>query len=403
MTELNHKQIVSLKSTDSVASLQLLLFVDERPSSRKQIEPIHAYLESLKGEYPFELMVIEVADQPHLVEHFRLIATPALIKIYPEPRQTLAGSNLITQLKNWLPRWRRSLEELLNQYKTDSTPISKTTVDEEPSVASSVSYSAELIRLSDEIFQLKQEKEELLEQIKFKDQVLGMLAHDLRSPLTVASIAMETIELDAVSSSVNEANPPRRRLKPEQKEQIIKQARQQFRAMDRMISDILEATKGASAELRVQPHKLQFGEFCQEILLQMQERFQIKSQQIKTDIPQDLPYVYGDKERLRQVMVNLLDNAIKYTDVGGTISVAILHRTTQKIQVSVCDNGLGIPEENRDRIFEDRFRLQRDQAKDGYGIGLALCQRIVRAHYGSIWVDSDSGGSCFHFTLPIYQ
>ncbi|MGL5922509.1 ATP-binding protein, partial [Chroococcidiopsis sp.] len=60
--------------------------------------------------------------------------------------------------------------------------------------------------------------------------------------------------------------------------------------------------------------------------------------------------------------------------------------------------------ENYDRIFEERFRLKRDEAKDGYGIGLALCQRIIRAHYGQIWVDSaPNGGSCFHFTLPVYS
>ena len=85
------------------------------------------------------------------------------------------------------------------------------------------------------------------------------------------------------------------------------------------------------------------------------------------------------------------------------IRISGLHRTTQKVQISVCDNGPGIPEENRDRIFEERFRLERDAHHEGYGIGLSLCQRIIRAHYGQVWVDSPpTGGSCFHFTLPVY-
>jgi two-component system clock-associated histidine kinase SasA len=117
-----------------------------------------------------------------------------------------------------------------------------------------------------------------------------------------------------------------------------------------------------------------------------------------------LPSVLADKERVRQVIVNLLDNAIKYTPAGGTISLSILHRTTQKVQVSVCDNGPGIPMENQERIFEDHFRLERDEKKEGYGIGLSLCQRIIRAHYGQIWVDStDNHGSCFQFTLPVFR
>lgn len=170
-----------------------------------------------------------------------------------------------------------------------------------------------------------------------------------------------------------------------------------------MITDLLETARGSNSEFKLQPHKLQLGELCQSVLVQMSEQFQLKSQQVKTDIPQDLPYVYADQELVRQVLVNLLDNASKYTPVGGEIHIAMLHRTTQKIQVTVCDNGPGIPEENRDRIFEDHFRLKRDEGKEGYGLGLSLCQRIIRAHYGRIWVDTAPKGGCFHFTLPIYR
>lgn len=79
---------------------QLLLFVDERPSSPNNIRQIKAYLESLRPSIDFKLDVIEINRQPHLVEHFKLVATPALVKIAPAPRQTLTGSNLVEQLKN---------------------------------------------------------------------------------------------------------------------------------------------------------------------------------------------------------------------------------------------------------------------------------------------------------------
>ncbi|MEM9505708.1 MAG: ATP-binding protein, partial [Cyanobacteria bacterium P01_E01_bin.43] len=78
--------------------------------------------------------------------------------------------------------------------------------------------------------------------------------------------------------------------------------------------------------------------------------------------------------------------------------------TTQKIQVCVKDTGPGIPTSKREAIFEDSVRLQRDESQDGYGLGLALCRRIVRAHYGQIWVESDPGeGSQFCFTLPVFR
>ncbi|MEB3151412.1 MAG: ATP-binding protein, partial [Sphaerospermopsis sp.] len=169
------------------------------------------------------------------------------------------------------------------------------------------------------------------------------------------------------------------------------------------IADLLQVGRGNDTEFPIIPQKLELGKFSYEVLEELRDRYLAKSQRIETDIPTDLPCVYADPERIRQVLVNLLDNAIKYTPEGGMISLAGLHRTTQKVQFSIGDTGPGIPQENRDRIFENHFRLQRDQETDGYGIGLALCQRIILAHYGQIWVDSTPhGGAWFHFTLPVY-
>ena len=95
---------------NSEAPLQLLLFVDERPKSRLQVQQIRSYLKQLQLEYDFELQVIDVGKQPHLAEHFKLVATPALIRIHPEPRQVLAGTNIVSQLKTWWPRWQASVE-----------------------------------------------------------------------------------------------------------------------------------------------------------------------------------------------------------------------------------------------------------------------------------------------------
>lgn len=394
-------QVSPEKSTHSEAPLQLLLFVDERPSSRQQNQQIHLYLKELQAEYPFELQIIDVGVQPYLAEHFKLIATPALIKIHPEPRHTLAGSNLIAQLKNWWSRWQRSVEEYLkleNDVLLDDTSNSHIGFEQKSPIRS-VADSAELIRLSDEIFHLKRQQEKLLEQLQFKDRVIAMLAHDLRNPLTAVSIAVETLE-----SNIVPHNGQASRLTPALTSQLFKQARNQTRTIERMITGILQVGRGTNKELQIQPQKVELSLLCQDVIDHLSNRAQAKSQTIETDIPNDLPYICADLERVRQVLMNLLDNAIKYTPEEGTIRISGLHRTSQKVQVSVCDTGPGIPEENRDRIFEDHYRLERDKAKDGYGIGLALCQRIVRAHYGQIWVDSVlNSGACFHFTLPVYS
>ncbi|AFZ27104.1 histidine kinase,KaiB domain-containing protein,histidine kinase [Cylindrospermum stagnale PCC 7417] len=383
----------------SEAPLQLLLFIDGRPKSRQQVQRLRAHLKELEAEYSFELQIIDVGQQPHLAEHFKLVATPALIKIHPEPRQVLAGSNIIAQLKTWWPRWQSAVDTFLKMQEDLQERIDENTWVASPkSTIRSVAASAELIRLSDEIFRLKQEKEKLQEQLQFKDRVIAMLAHDLRNPLTAAAIAIETLQ-----TNYNVDTGEFQRLKPGMTAHLLKQARSQTRTIDRMIADLLQVGRGQDTELPITPQKMELGQLCLDVIEQLRDRYTSKSQKLETDIPNDLPCVYADPERMRQVLVNLLDNAIKYTPAGGTISVAGLHRTTQKIQFSIGDTGPGIPQENRDRIFENHFRLQRDEGTDGYGIGLCLCQRIVRAHYGQIWVDSaPNGGAWFHFTLPVY-
>lgn len=379
------------KLTHPQTPLQLLLFVDERPSSTEQLQQLRHDLEQLKADYPLEFEVIDVGAQPYLAEHFKLVATPALIKISPPPRHVLAGSNLVAQLQEWWTRWKHDAIEHLTLQPDAS-------VTTQPLLAS-INNFAELIQLTEEIFQLKQENEELQRLLQFKDRIISMLAHDLRNPLTAASIALETLE-----TNYNPHNGQISRLTPALTAHLIKQARVQTRNIERLIADILQAGKGKTATLRIHPQKLNLENLCLDILNSMKPVFEAKMQQVTTDIPKDLPYVYADTERVRQVLVNLLDNAIKYTPEEGTIAISILHRTSQKVQVSVSDNGPGIPEESREHIFEDSFRLQRDEAKEGYGIGLSLCQRIILAHYGRIWVDSTPGsGSCFHFTLPVYR
>ncbi|MEB3211447.1 MAG: histidine kinase [Leptolyngbyaceae bacterium] len=406
-------EAVPKQMTQADLCIQLLLFVDKRPGMREKIKLVRDFISRRQEKYACELQVIDVGEQPYLVEHFKLVATPALIKLHPGSRQILAGDNLIEQLNNWWARWQQAVEDYQNQAGQNAAHNGNSV---EPGVeqgievgiergkatqsVASVSDEAELIRLSDELFQVRQQNEDLQAQLSFKDRLIAMLAHDLRNPLTALSIALETLDM---GGGVGE-NSTESKMTSALQKQLMKHARTQTKAIDRMITDVLQAAEGSNVRFKIHPVPLDLQELLVDTLNRLERQFQGKSQTVRTDIPQDLPNIYADPERVRQLLVNLLDNAMKYTPNGGKIEIAALHRTTQKVQVSISDTGPGIPLENQDRIFEDRFRLERDESKDGYGIGLALCQRIVRAHYGQIWVDSLPGkGSSFHFTLPVYQ
>ena len=396
--------------TSEKPSLQFLLFVDRRPGTREQVRQIRVLLQDLQQNTTFDLKVIDVIEHPYLAERFRIVATPSLVKISPEPKQTLAGLNLASQLKLWWPRWEtntenRSQSDLFSQADSSDASsgpdmgegfLDNVRLDDVADLA----QHAELIKRSDEVFQLRQEREDLAAQLRFRDQIIAMLAHDIRNPLTAASIAVETLEIANRPST-----PDRDRyVTPAMRTKLLHQARSQLRNMNMMITDILEATRGHHAGIEIKPSPLDLAGVCAEVVQALASKMAEKDQHLTTDIPTDLPPVYGDPDRIKQVISNLLDNAIKYSPRFGIIDLSILHRTAQKIQVSISDNGPGIPDVSRNHIFEEYYRLKRDEAQQGYGIGLSLCQQIVRAHYGQIWVDSaPDQGSCFHFTLPVYR
>ena len=372
--------MISEESSNQVLAIELLVFVDRRPGTRELVRCIKQQLATLQGDFPAQLEIVELCERPYLAEHYKLVVTPALVKTFPLPSQVLAGKDLVSQLEIWWPRWQGQLE--LHE-KEDSLSNRRHLPNEQ---------KAELLQLSEEVFKLRQKESELKEQLLFKDRILAMLAHDLRNPLAATSLALETLELN------------QDKLQPETVRQMFVHARHQTKLMDSMIADILEAARGTASEFSLKTRELEFTALCRDVISEVANRAAEKELTLETDIPDVLPTVHADPDKIRQVLMNLLDNAIKYTPAGGTIRVTALHRTRQKIEVIVADTGLGIPQEAKEKVFSDTVRLDRDLDRDGYGIGLSLCRRVIRGHYGRIWVDSEPGeGSSFHFTLPIYQ
>jgi signal transduction histidine kinase len=128
---------------------------------------------------------------------------------------------------------------------------------------------------------------------------------------------------------------------------------------------------------------------------------------ISVDVPRTIPYVRGDPKRLDQILVNLLSNAIKYTPNLGSITIAARRsETANRVEISVADNGFGIPAHHLPHIFDPFSRIERDaiQHTVGTGLGLPIVKGLVEAHGGEIWVESEEGhGACFTFTLPIAE
>jgi two-component system, OmpR family, clock-associated histidine kinase SasA len=388
--------VVISEESNLAASLQLLLFVDDRYCSTPEYYKILTYLDqhNLKSR----LKIVDVSQQPSLVEHFKLVTTPTLIKLFPAPKQVFSGSSLLAELKNWLPSWIDSSDndlriETLESHLASNQSDSHQLLDN----ATNIDQIQEMLHLADEVFRLRQQQQELKEQLRFKEQAINILAHDLRNPLTAANLALDTL---AIAKDPNDLRVVH--LQPELVQKLVQRAKEQVMIVDRLVSDILQLSQGSVVDITISPQRFDIASLLVAAIEQAAEPSQQKEQEIVTDIPQDLPFVYADIERIRQVLINLLDNAIKYTPKGGKIKIAALHRTSQKVQVSIIDNGRGIPASDHELIFQKYYRMQRDESEDGYGLGLPLCKSIIHAHFGQIWVDSTPQGSSFHFTLPVH-
>ena len=354
--------------------LKLILVAARNHLSRSDLKSLIDYLKSDNCEFDVSLQISEPNQQPELLELHRLIAIPALIKISPEPKQIFAGSNIFNQLQTWLPRWK---QEGLTKNLGINLPASK--ID-------STRTQKEFL-LEDELLVLRQENETLTKRIESQERLLRMVAHELRTPLTAARLAVQSQKLGQIN------------LKKLQ--EVIKRRLEEIELLSQ---DLLEV--GTTRwEALFNPQKIDLGNISAEAILELEKLWRSRKIAIDTDIPSDLPSVFADQRRMRQVFLNLFENALKFSKDSGSIKITMIHKTNQWVEITICDKGAGIPKSEQKRIFLDRVRLpQTSEGTSGFGIGLSVCRRIVEVHGGRIWVVSEVGdGSCFHFTVPVWQ
>src|SRR5699024_10742774 len=170
-----------------------------------------------------------------------------------------------------------------------------------------------------------------------------------------------------------------------------------------LIHDLLELSKLERDEFDIELKKVNLTQLIQDSMAIVNNRAKKRDIELKTNVPDDL-FLIGDDSRLKQVLLNLLHNAINYSQDNGIVIVTA-KRMKQWVVISIEDNGLGIPADVVDRIFERFYRVNRDRSRDtgGTGLGLAIVKHIVEAHQGFIEVESELDvGSTFKIYLPIH-
>ena len=354
--------------------LKLLLVAAPHHRATPDLRGLLAFLDTQDFGFQVSLEVADPAEKPELLELHRLVATPALIKLEPAPKQVFAGNTLLHQLRNWLPRWQQL--EVVSGLGVSLRPAE-----------SDGSRTRRELQLEDQLLVLRQENETLIERLRVQERLLRMVAHELRTPLTASKLALQSLKLGQIDLSRLQDVLGRR-----------------LDDIEQLSKDLLEV--GTTRwEALFNPQRLALGPIAAEAILELEKLWVGRGLELVTDIPTDLPDVYADQRRMRQVLLNLLENAFKYTPDGGKVSLTILHRTSQWLQVSICDSGPGIPRDEQERIFLERVRLpQTSSQTSGFGVGLSVCRRITEVHGGRIWVASEPAeGACFYFTVPVWD
>jgi two-component system phosphate regulon sensor histidine kinase PhoR len=223
---------------------------------------------------------------------------------------------------------------------------------------------------------------------RIRQEFLSNVSHELRTPLTSILAFVETLEDGAVDDAENSAR-------------FLNVIRRNAERMQRLIDDIQELTSIESGRATLETRQCDLNNIVEEILLSLKSKMKGKNILAVNEVPKNFQ-VFADPVRLEQMLINLIDNGIKFNKEGGTVTISATEKDGSAF-VSITDTGEGISAEHLTRIFERFYRTDRARSRDigGTGLGLAICKHLARLHGGEITVSSSFGkGSSFVIELP---
>ncbi len=216
-----------------------------------------------------------------------------------------------------------------------------------------------------------------------RDEILAVVAHDLRNPLQIIATRGSALRR-GVAKPIEDVG-----------EEIEKAV---FR-MNRLIQDLLDVTQIEAGQVSIKPTRVPVGELIEDALYSQKMLASSSDIAMQTVVSYDLPDVLVDRDRIMQVLENLIGNAIKFTKPGGTITLAA-EAGAREVLFSVADTGLGISQADKPHVFDRFWQTSKGRGR-GAGLGLAIVKGIVEAHGGRVWFTSEFGkGSKFFFAIP---
>ncbi len=255
--------------------------------------------------------------------------------------------------------------------------------------------SLENRRLVDDLQQsnklLFETNEELKKVTQAKSEFLANMSHELRTPLNTV-IGFSELLLDKIPGKINQ-----------KQKQCLDDILASSEQLLSLINDVLDLSKVEAGELELKQKTFALNKLIESLTRTMTPILMPRKQSLDIEIEKGLPPIHADKTKIRQVLLNLLGNSVKFTPDGGKLKIEAI-RKDRWCQVSMIDNGIGMKQEEQKRIFEPFYQLDNpiSRERSGTGLGLTIAKQIVEKHGGRIRVESEYGkGSRFTFTLPL--
>lgn len=221
---------------------------------------------------------------------------------------------------------------------------------------------------------------------KLQTALLNSISHDLRTPLVSITGTLTSLQEDGAQ------------LDDHAKQNLIENARQEADRLNRLVGNLLDMTRVESGAMQIHREPAEVEDVIGSALEQLKAR--LDERPVHIEIPKDLPLVPLDFGLMTQVLVNLIDNATKYSPSDSPIEIKA-SKTSNAVEIEVADRGIGIPPADLKRVFDKFYRVQRPESVSGTGMGLAICKGIVEAHGGQIEAENrDGGGTIIRLTLP---
>jgi two-component system phosphate regulon sensor histidine kinase PhoR len=234
---------------------------------------------------------------------------------------------------------------------------------------------------------LLQDLTELRNLQTMRRDVIGNISHEFRTPLAGIKAMVETLRDGAVDDK-------------ETAEDFLARIDSEVDRLTQLVAELTELSRIETGKAELKKEPLDLNQLMDEVIAQLNPQTERQKIAISQNFAADLPSVSADKDRVRQVIANLVHNAIKFTPAGGRITITS-RELEGSVVVDIADTGIGIPKENLARVFERFYKGDKARAGEGTGMGLAIAKHVIEAHRGSIWVRSEEGkGSTFSFSLP---